>query len=133
MNAVTLLSVAAHCGAVSVRTAPSVASATPVADPLHGARSDERRRRIPATKNRRSATALSPSAVQDHRLAADIVRKARNGQKGTDHREGIDGEDEGDRERRQAQRLTIESVDRRRRARDSRESDRRQRRIDGGD
>ena len=61
MNAVTLFNIAAPFGAVSAMTAPSVASAMPVATPCKA------RARISAaadwaTKNRRSASALRPSA-----------------------------------------------------------------------
>jgi hypothetical protein len=101
-------------------------------DPLHGARSDERRGGF-SDKEHEQRDRVEPKRQRDHRLAPDIIRQARNRQKPGDHREGIDGEDEGDRERGEAQHLVIESVDRRRRARDGREGDRRQRRIDRGE
>ena len=99
---------------------------------LHGARGDERRGGF-SDKEQDERDRVEPKRQHNHRLAADIIRQARNRQKRGDHREGIDGENEGDRERCQAQRLTIEPVDRRRRGRDSREGDRRQRRIDRGE
>ena len=101
-------------------------------DPLHGPRSDERAGGF-SDEEQEKRDRVEPERQQDHRLAADIVRQARNRQKRGDHREGIDGEDERDRERGEAQRLAIEPVDRRRRACDRREGDRRHRRIDGGD
>ena len=83
-------------------------------NPLHGPRNDERRGG-PSDEEQEKRGRVEPKRQQNHRLAADIVRKPRDRQKSGDHREGIDCEDERDRERGQAQRLTIESVDRRRR------------------
>ena len=84
-------------------------------DSLHRPRKDERLRRF-SDEEQDERDRVEPKRHHDHRLAADIVRQARNRQKSRDHGERVSCEDERDRERGEAQGLTIEPVDRRWRA-----------------